>query len=333
MLIIFCTASAGVAVLRQSSAASVTPTFTQTNLVSDVAGMAKITDPNLVNPWGMALGLNSGNWISDNGSGKATTYDGKGQPLPPGSPLVVSIPAHGGGMSLPTGVATNATVGFVISAGGKSAASTEIFSTEDGTSEGWNSSVEHSQAVIAVDNSAAGAVYKGLAIGFTGSGAFLFATNFHAGTIDVFDANFRRVRSHGGFRDPHLPAGYAPFGIAAINAQLYVTYALQDADKEVDVPGAGHGFINIFDTEGNLLKRFVSRGQLNSPWGMAWAPFEGFGGFNNALFVGNFGDGTVNAFDFDSGEFLGNISDASGTPVHIPGIWALQFGLGVAHAS
>src|SRR5439155_16344303 len=132
---------------------------------------------------------------------------------------------------------------------------------------------------------------------------------------------------------PDLPAGYAPFGIAAINAQLYVTYALQDADKEDDVPGAGHGFINIFDTEGNLLKRFVSRGQLNSPWGMAWAPFEGFGGFNNALFVGNFGDGTVNAFDFDSGEFLGAIRDASNGLVQIPGIWALQFGLGVAAAS
>jgi len=333
MLIIFCTASAGVAVLRQSSAASVTPTFTQTNLVSDVAGMAKITDPNLVNPWGMALGLNSGIWISDNGSGKATTYDGKGQPLPPGSPLVVSIPAHGGGMSSPTGVATNATAGFVISAGGKSAPSSEIFVTEDGTIEGWNSSVDPSQAVIAVDNSAAGAIYKGLAMGFNESGAFLFATNFHAGRIDVFDSNFRPVHKDDKFRDPHLPAGYAPFGIAAINSHLYVTYALQDADKEDDVAGAGHGFVDIFDTEGNLLKRFIRQGQLNSPWGMAWAPFEGFGGFNNALFVGNFGDGTVNAFDFDSGEFLGAIRDASNSLVQIPGIWALQFGLGVAGAS
>src|SRR6266566_1732695 len=169
MLIIFCTASAGVAVLRQSSAASVTPTFTQTNLVSDVAGMAKITDPNLVNPWGMALGLNSGIWISDNATGKATTYDGAGQPLPSGSPLVVSIPAPDGSSSSPTGVATNATAAFIISSGGKSGASTEIFATEDGTILGWNSSVDPTQAVIAVNNSATGAVYKGLAIAFNES--------------------------------------------------------------------------------------------------------------------------------------------------------------------
>src|SRR5438094_6993618 len=239
MLFGFCIAYAGVAMLRQLSAASVTPTFTQTNLVSDVPGMAQMTDPNLVNPWGMALGLNSGIWISDNGSGKATTYDGKGQPLPSGSPLVVAIPAHGGGMSSPTGVATNATAGFVILAGGKSAPSSEIFATENGTIEGWNSSVDPTQAVIAVDNSAAGAIYKGLAIGFNESGAFLFATNFHAGTVDVFDSNFQPVSFPAGFRDSKIPVGYAPFGIASINSHLYVTYALQDYDKEDDVPGAG----------------------------------------------------------------------------------------------
>src|SRR6266566_4275968 len=149
MLIIFCTASAGVAVLRQSSAASVTPTFTQTNLVSDVAGMAKITDPNLVNPWGMTLGLNSGIWISDNGSGKATTYDGTGQSLAP----AVMIPAPDGTPASPTGVATNATTGFVISKGGNSAPSSELFATENGTIEGWNSSVDPNQAIIAVNNS------------------------------------------------------------------------------------------------------------------------------------------------------------------------------------
>src|SRR5262249_52003959 len=140
MLFVFCIAFAGVAMLRQLSAASVTPTFTQTNLVSDLPGMAQVTDPNLANPWGMTLGLNSGIWIADNKSGKATTYDGKGQPLPSGSPLVVNIPAPGGGMSSPTGVATNATAGFVISAGGKSGPSVEIFATEDGTIAGWNSS-------------------------------------------------------------------------------------------------------------------------------------------------------------------------------------------------
>ena len=328
MFVILFIACAAGTMSRQSSAASGTPTFTQTNLVSDIPGMAKITDPNLVNPWGMALGLNSGIWISQNGSGMATSYDGTGKALAP----VVMIPTPDGSPGAPTGVASNATTGFVISQGAKSAPASELFSTEDGTIEGWNNSVDSSQAVIAVNNSPK-AVYKGLAIGFNESGAFLFATNFRAGTVDVFDSKFRPVRTHGGFRDEHLPAGYAPFGIASINAKLYVTYALQDADKHDDVSGAGHGFLNIFDTEGNLLRRFISQGQLNSPWGMAWAPFEGFGGFNNALFVGNFGDGTVNAFDFDSGAFLGKVNNASGTPIHIPGIWGLEFGLGVANAS
>jgi uncharacterized protein (TIGR03118 family) len=320
---------------RLRSAMDATPTFTQTNLVSDVPGMAKRTDPNLVNPWGMALGVNSGLWVSDNGSGKATTYDGAGQPIPSGSPQMVTIsaPKNAAGISPPTGVATNDTTGFVISAGGKSAPSVELFATEDGTIAGWNSSVDPTKAVIAVDNSASGAVYKGLALAFNESGAFLFATNFHAGTIDVFDSTFKPVHTRAEFRDSQIPDGYAPFGISSINAKLYVTYALQDASKKDDVRGAGHGFIDIFDTEGRLLKRFTSQGALNSPWGMAWAPFEGFGKFNNALLVGNFGDGAINAFDFDSGEAIGTVSDAGGKPINIPGIWALQFGLGVAGAS
>jgi uncharacterized protein (TIGR03118 family) len=310
------------------------PTFTQTNLVSDVPGLARTTDPNLVNPWGMTLGLNSGLWVSDNGSGKATTYDSTGQPIPSGSPLVVTIPGPGGtGSSSPTGVATNGTSGFAISSGGQSAPSTELFATEDGTIAGWNSNVDPTHAVIAVDNSGSHAVYKGLAIGFNASGAFLFATNFHAGTVDVFDSNFHPVHIAGAFTDKKIPSSFAPFGISSINGDLYVTYAKQDATKTDDVAGPGNGFIDIFDTHGNLLRRFTSKGELNSPWGMAWAPFEGFGGFDNALFVGNFGDGTINAFDFDSGEFLGKVTDASGTPITIPGVWALQFGLGLPGAS
>src|SRR5438105_1280637 len=317
MLAIICAASAVVVTIQHvQSAAPGTPTFTQTNLVSDIPGMARTTDPNLVNPWGMTVGTNSGLWVSDNGAGVATTYDGTGQPIPSGSPLVVTIPAPGGGTSAPTGVATNATSGFVISSGGKSAPSTELFATEDGTLAGWNSTVDPTHAVLAVDNSASGAVYKGLAEGFNAAGAFLYATNFHAGTVDVFDSNFRPVHTSGGFKDPKIPAGFAPFGISAINSHLYVTYAKQNADKKDDVGGAGNGFIDIFDTTGHLLERFTSHGQLNSPWGMAWAPFEGFGNFNNALFVGNFGDGAVNAFDFDSGEFLGAVTDPSGKPIN-----------------
>jgi glucose/arabinose dehydrogenase len=181
-----------------------------------------------------------------------------------------------------------------------------------------------------VDNSTSGAAYTGLAQAFNGSGAFLYAVNFHQGTVDVFDSTFRPVRKVGAFQDPQLPGGYVPFGISAINSRLYVTYALQAADKRGEVRAPGNGFIDIFDTEGNLVKRFASQGQLNAPWGMAWAPFEGFAKFNNALFVGNFGDGSINAFDFDSGDFLGTVNDANGRPINNPGIWALQFGLGVA---
>src|ERR687887_1739173 len=309
------------------------PTFTQTNLVSDVPGLANRTDPNLVNPWGMTLGLNSGLWVSDNGSGKATTYDSSGHPLPSGSPLVVTIPAPGGtGSSAPTGVATNGTSGFVISSGGHSAPSTELFATEDGTIAGWNSSVDPTDAVTAVDNSASHAVYKGLAIGFNASGAFLFATNFHAGTVDVFDSSFNPVHIPGAFTDKKIPSSFAPFGISSINGDLYVTYAKQDSSKTDDVAGPGNGFIDIFDTHGKLLQRFTSKGELNSPWGMAWAPFENFGSFDNALLVGNFGDGTINAFDFDSGDFLGKVTNSSGAPITIPGIWALQFEHGLPRA-
>ncbi len=332
MLLLLAGIAIAVVPSRRASAVAGT-TFTKTNLVSDTPGLALTTDPNLVNPWGMTLGVNSGLWISDNGTGKATTYDGSGQPIPAGTPLVVTIPRPGGGTSKPTGAATNATDGFVISSGGNSGPAIELFATEDGTIAGFNGDVDPANAVIGVDRSASGAIYKGLALGFNESGAFLFATNFHAGTVEVFDSNFQLVSFPGAFKDGQLPSGYAPFGISAINGSLYVTYALQDADKEDDAPGAGHGFIDIFDTHGKLEKRFVSQGQLNSPWGMAWAAFQGFGNFDNALFVGNFGDGFINAFDFDSGAFLGQVSDSGGTAINIPGVWALQFGLGVAGAS
>jgi len=327
--------TAAFALRFRTKAADAAPTFTQTNLVSDTAGMAKTTDPNLVNPWGMALGINSGIWVSDEGTGKATTYDGTGKVISTGSGFNVTIPgASAGTNAKPTGIATNDTQGFVISSGGKSAPSTELFATLDGTIAGWSANVDPDNAVIAVNNSAAGASYTGLAIAFNNSGALLFAANFPAGTIDVFDPKFQPVHTPHGFRDPDLPDGYAPFGIAAINSQLYVTFALQSAaNKKFDSPGPGRGFVDIFNTDGKLVKRFTSQGPLNAPWGMAWAPFEGFGKFDNALFVGNFGDGTINAFDFDSGDFLGALTDASGKTIVNPGLWALQFGLGVANGS
>jgi len=325
-----------IGVCLQVRSASSNPTFTQVNLVSDLPGQAKIVDANLVNPWGMSLGTNSGIWIAANGSGTSTSYDGAGQALPSGSPQVITIPAaspNGAGDGTPTGVVTNATDGFVVSANGISGPATQLFATEDGLIVGWNSTVNAAKAVVAVDNSGSGAVYKGLAIGFGDNGPMLFATNFGAGTVDVYDSQFAPIRNGTMFKDPKMAAGYAPFGIAAINGQIYVTYALQNAAHTDDVPGAGRGFIDVFDMSGKLQKRFASQGPLNAPWGMAWAPFEGFGGFSNALLVGNFGDGTISAFDFDSGDFLGPITDSSGHTIQIPGVWALQFGLGVANAS
>jgi len=205
------------------------PTFTQTNLVSDVPNMARRTDTNLVNPWGMALGLNSGLWIAINGSGRSASVDGTGQPVAPGT---VTIPTpDGSGKSAPTGVATNATTGFIISAGGKSAPSTELFATEDGTIAGWSMNVDPANAVIAVNNSSMGAVYKGLAIGFNRHGIFLFATNFHAGTIDVFDANFQPVH-HDRFRD--LWFAKNPSG-----AKTHVSKSMPSGSREPGRPGCG----------------------------------------------------------------------------------------------
>ena len=328
--------TAAFALRFHSRAADAVPTFTQTNLVSDATAVtAKTTDPNLVNPWGMALGINSGIWVSDEGSGKATTYDGAGKIISTGAGFNVTIPGTAAGTPAhPSGIATNGTTGFVISSGGKSGASTELFATLDGTIAGWSPKVDPDNAVIAVNNSPAGASYTGLAIAFNNSGAFLFAANFPAGTVDVFDSKFQPVHTPNDFRDPDLPDGYAPFGIAAINSNLYVTFALQSSqNKKFDSPGPGRGFVDIFTTDGKLVKRFTSQGPLNAPWGMAWAPFEGFGKFDNALFVGNFGDGTINAFDFDTGESLGALVDSNKKPIVNPGLWALQFGLGVANGS
>jgi uncharacterized protein (TIGR03118 family) len=180
-------------------------------------------------------------------------------------------------------------------------------------------------AVLAVDNSP-GAVYKGLVFGVNANGVFLFATNFRAGTVDVFDHNYQPVTTDGGFSDPSIPAGYAPFNIQNIDGDLFVTYAKQNAAKHDDVAGPGHGFVDVFDTDGHLLRRFASRGKLNSPWGVARASFA-FGRFSGDVLVGNFGDGKINAFDSD-GNFLATLKDAKGKPLVIDGLWMLTLGGG-----
>jgi uncharacterized protein (TIGR03118 family) len=301
--------------------------YQQTNLVSDLPNIAQFQDPNLLNPWGLSHSPTSPWWVSDNGAGVSTLYNGDGT----ARSLVVTIPPPAGSppgtTSAPTGNVFNGTSGFVVTEGGKSGPSFFIFATEDGTIAGWNPTVDMTHAVLAVDNSASGAIYKGLAIGSNGSGAFIYATNFHAGTIDVFDSNFAPATLSGSFTDPRIPIGYAPFGIQNIGGNLYVTYALQDKNKEDDVAGPAHGFVDVFDTNGNLIRRLVSHGRLNSPWGLALAPAD-FGRFSNDLLVGNFGDGRINAIDPKSGAFLGQLSEQAGKPITIDGLWALVFGNG-----
>jgi len=287
------------------------------DLVSDLPGVAPVTDPNLVNPWGLASTPTSPIWVSDNHTGVATLYNGAGQPFPVASPLVVTIPPPLGGMpAAPTGVVFNPTADF----GGAHF----IFATEDGTVSAWTSGTA---AVLKFDNSASGAVYKGVALGNNGAANLLYATNFNAGKIDVLNSSFAPVSLSGSFTDPLLPAGYAPFGIQNIGGKLYVSYALQNAAKHDDVAGPGHGFIDVFDTNGNLLERLASMGSLNSPWGLALAPGD-FGTFSHDLLVGNFGDGTINAFNPATGAFLGQLDDTLGNPITIDGLWGLLFGNG-----
>lgn len=285
--------------------------YVQTNLVSDLPGVAAHQDTDLVNPWGITAGPTTPFWISDNGMGLSTLYDGTGTKIP----LVITVPPAG---SAPTGVVFNGTAGF--------SGSHFIFDTEGGTIAAWSSGTSAAVQVT----SAAGSVYKGLALGNNGSGDLLYAANFGLGRVDVFDSAFAPKTVSGGFTDPTLPAGYAPFDIRNLNGKLYVTYALQDAAHHDDVAGAGHGFIDVFDMNGTLLQRLASNGALDSPWGLALAPSQ-FGALGGDLLVGNFGDGMINAYDASSGAFLGALDGAGGSPIVIQGLWGLDFGNG-AHS-
>jgi uncharacterized protein (TIGR03118 family) len=318
--------------VARTRAATALGFYQQTNLVSDLPGVAAVTDPHLVNAWGMSHSPTSPWWISDNGTGFSTLYNGSGTPFPPGSPLVVTIPpplgSPAGTTAAPTGNVFNGSSGFIVTKNGTSGRPNFIFATEDGTISGWSPSVDPTHAILAVDKSASGAVYKGLALGSNGSGDFLFATNFHNGTVDVFDTHFAPVSLAGSFADPGIPAGFAPFGIANLGGRLYVTYAKQNAEKHDDVAGPANGFVDIFDTNGNLIQRLVTRGRLNSPWGVTFAPAD-FGQFSNDLLVGNFGDGRINVVDPHTGEFLGQLRDRNNTAITIDGLWGLAFGNGV----
>jgi uncharacterized protein (TIGR03118 family) len=292
--------------------------YVQTNLVSDMTGVAANTDPNLQNAWGIATSATSPFWVSDNGTGLSTLYDSSGTP----QSLVVTVPAAGSASGgTPTGVVFNGSTDFQISTG---TAAHFIFATEDGTISGWASGT---QATVKVDNAPTSAVYKGLAIGNNGSGNFLYAANFHSSAIDVFNGTYTATTLAGSFTDPNLPAGYAPFNIQNLGGTLYVTYALRDMAGHDDVAGPGNGFVDTFDLNGNFLNRLVSNGVLNSPWGLAIAP-GGFGTFANDLLVGNFGDGRINVFNPTTGAFLGTLKDPSGNPITIDGLWGLRVGNG-----
>jgi uncharacterized protein (TIGR03118 family) len=293
--------------------------YRQTNLVSDIPGVARVTDPALVNPWGMSESPSgSPVWVSDNGSDKTTFYSGDQG----GSPVSqVGLVKVAGGA--PTGQVFNGTGDFVIHAAGKSAPAFFIFDSENGDITGWNPTVSPTTAKMAV--AVPGAVYKGLAIARTGLGNFLFAANFHSGQVDMFDGRFRMIAHPGLFEDPHLPPGYAPFNVAVFGDALYVSYAKQDAAMHDDVSGPGHGFIDVYSFDGGMRRRLVSRGPLNSPWGMVLAP-TGFGAFGGDLLVGNFGNGWINAFDPTTGAFAGSLLNRDGQPIAIDGLWGLIFG-------
>ncbi len=294
--------------------------FEVTILVTDTKQPPATTDPNLVNPWGIAFNPNAFVWIADNGTGKSTLYDGNGTISPPGTPLVVTIPD-----GAPTGIVYNGTMDFKVN----TQAAPFIFSSEAGVISAWSPNVNLTQAQKVA--SRAGAIYKGLALAANGTANFLYATDFHGGKINVFDTTFQDALAAGKLKcsfSADLPRHFAPFGIQNIHGDLYVTYAKQDKEGEDDVSGPGLGLILVFDADGCLVRRFTSGWPLNAPWGLAVSPAS-FGQFGNRLLVGNFGDGKIHAFDIATGFFVGTLQRKNGRALKLDGLWGLSFGNGV----
>lgn len=295
--------------------------FKQTNLVTDDQSVnsAVLTDPSLKNAWGIAASASSPFWVSDNGTGVATLYQVNPLTnLPTKTALTVTIPGAG------------SVTGQVFSGvAGQFNGDTFLFVSEDGTISGWRGALGTTAEILQTGSPSN--VYKGVAQSVIGGNAYLYAANFQAGSIDVLKGTAGAPNLTGNFTDPNLPSGYAPFNIQNINNVLYVTYALQDGAKKDDVPGAGNGFVDSFDLQGNLLGRIATQGALNSPWGLAVAPVD-FGPFAGNLLVGNFGDGTINAYALNGGGLVGTLNaDTSGTPLAIDGLWGLRFGSGAGN--
>lgn len=293
--------------------------YRQVNLVSTSSNTTPFKDPNLVNGWGVAFFPGAPFWVSDNGTGKSTLYDQFGNI----QSLVVTIPPAPsqpfGPVGSPTGIIANPTQGFVVSENGLSGASAFVFATLDGTISGWSPGVDLLNAIVAVDNSSSGALYTGLAYAQTGPHVLLYAADAVNNRVDIYNTNFKWVKSFG---DPNPPAGLSVYGVQNINNMIYVTYASP-------VPFAG-GALDLFDLTGNFVKRLSTNGPggpLEGAWGMAWSP-SNFGPFSNALLVGNVDNGHINAFDPSTGNFLGSLQTDKGADFHIGGLWALAFGDG-----
>jgi uncharacterized protein (TIGR03118 family) len=300
--------------------------FIRIDLVSTVFGRTPISDSRLVNPWGMANPPDGGPWwVANEGKGRATVYDGAGAPLPGLSPLAVTIPVIPGGIhddSTPTAVVVNAGGGFEIAPG---VPARLIFVTKDGSIAGWNSEVDLIQAVIAVDNSPE-AVYTGAAIAGPEGEKALYVANFRQGRIVVYGTDFNPVLlDEFAFVDPLIPSGYAPYNIQNIGGELYVTFAQTRSDGREASYGEGAGYLDIFDTEGNLVLRLEHGPWMNAPWGMALAPI-GFGKLGDHLLVGNTGNGRISVFDPATGAYEGSMQDVSGSTLTILGLRGMDFG-------
>jgi len=328
----------------QSAAPAAAMGFADTALVSNssaVVATANKIDANLQNPWGIAVAPGLPFWISDNNSNLSTLYSGIGaietQSITCSPNVGIAIPASAAGVQAnPTGQVYNGNGGFLIPTSNGQETALFIFDGEGGTISGWAAD-SGATAVTAYDDGVASganhAVYKGLAIGTVGGATYLYATDLHNNKVDVFDTNFTKPAAmQGKFVDPNIPAGFVPFGIAALNGDLYVTFAKQDAAMHDETTGAGLGYVDIFDFSGNLISQFASAGSLNAPWGMAIAP-AGFGSLQGDVLIGNFGDGTINIFSPNGtalANFEGPLMSSSGQPIAFPGLWSLVFGNGDA---
>ena len=318
--------------------------FGDTALVSDKVGVVATTttiDANLSNPWGVAVAPGLPFWIADNNSNLSTLYNGMGAnetgSITGASEVGIAIPASAAGVPAnPTGQVYNGGGGFLISTRAGQESALFIFDGEGGTIAAWASDSGATAATVyddGVTNGANHAVYKGLALGTVNGSAFLYATDLHNNKVDVFDTNFAKPAGmQGKFIDPQIPAGFVPFGIAALNGQLYVSYTQQDAAKHDETTGAGLGYVDAFDFSGNFVSRFASAGVLNAPWGMAVAP-AGFGSLAGDLLIGNFGDGKINIFAPNGTALatsMGPLTVTNGGAIAIPGLWSLVFGNGDA---